>query len=136
SRGFQALKVYFSLLAHGTEAYARRIAHDCALAEWLAGGVDRTPELERACAPGLSICCFRFVPAGVTDEEYLYTLNERLMAEIQADGRVYCSNAVLGGRYWLRACIVNFRTEAEDVEALAEIAVELGRRLHLELRGA
>jgi glutamate/tyrosine decarboxylase-like PLP-dependent enzyme len=134
SRGFQALKVYFSLLSHGRAAYARRIAHDCALAEWLGHVVDEIPELERACEPGLSICCFRYAPPNVNDDAYLDALNERLMAEIQADGRVYCSNAVLAGRYFLRACIVNFRTEAEDVEALANVAVELGRKLDAEMR--
>jgi hypothetical protein len=48
------------------------------------------------------------------------------------DGRAFCSNAVLGGRYWLRACIVNFRTEAEDADALLEAIVDIGRRLHRE----
>ena len=32
SRGFAALKVWISLLAHGRAAYGRRIAHDVALA--------------------------------------------------------------------------------------------------------
>jgi aromatic-L-amino-acid decarboxylase len=51
-----------------------------------------------------------------------------------ADGRVYCSNAVIDGRFGLRACIVNFRTEAEHVERLLAVAVELGRRLQVEER--
>ena len=33
------------------------------------------------------------------------------------------SNAVIDGRYVLRACIVNFHTEQADVEALPEIVV-------------
>jgi aromatic-L-amino-acid/L-tryptophan decarboxylase len=48
------------------------------------------------------------------------------MTSLQADGRVYCSNAVIGGRFGLRACIVNFRTEAEHVERLLDVAQELG----------
>ena len=50
------------------------------------------------------------------------------MTAIMADGRVYCSNAVIDGRFGLRACIVNFRTEAEDVERLLAVAAELGLR--------
>jgi hypothetical protein len=34
----------------------------------------------------------------------------------------------------LRACIVNFRTEAEDVDALLDVGAELGARLDRELR--
>ena len=69
-------------------------------------------------------------------EEYLDLLNERLMTEIQLGGRVYCSNAVLHGRFCLRSCIVNYRTEADDVEALVDIAAELGAKLDVELRPA
>jgi hypothetical protein len=61
-------------------------------------------------------------------------LNERLMTEVQQDGRVFFSNAVLGGRFVLRACIVNFRTESQDVDAMLDVAVELGARLDAELR--
>ena len=58
----------------------------------------------------------------------------RLMSEIQMDGRVFPSNAVLGGRFVLRACIVNFRTEAAEVERLLDVAAELGARLDAEMR--
>ena len=138
SRGFQALKVWVSLLAHGRRAYARRISHDAALALYMGARVQERPELELAAPVGLSICCFRYVPPGLADdpgrEEYLNVLNERLMTAIQLDGRAFCSNAVLGGRFVLRACIVNFRTEAEDVDALLDVAGELGAKLDAELR--
>jgi hypothetical protein len=47
---------------------------------------------------------------------------------------VFCSNAILDGRFCLRSCIVNYRTEADDVEALLEIATQLGGELDDELR--
>jgi len=138
SRGFQALKVWVSLLAHGRRAYAARISHDAALARYMGSRVQERPDLELACPVGLSICCFRYVPAdlprGSGSEEYLNALNERLMTEVQQDGRVFFSNAVLRDRYVLRACIVNFRTEAEDVDAILDVAVELGAKLDAELR--
>jgi glutamate/tyrosine decarboxylase-like PLP-dependent enzyme len=129
SRGFAALKVWVSLLAHGRAAYGRRIAHDAALARYLGDLVDEHPDFELMCEPRLSICCFRYRPRGWSGGEgALDRLNERLMTAIHADGRVYCSNAVIGGRFGLRACIVNFRTEAEDVERLLDVAGELGER--------
>jgi hypothetical protein len=67
-------------------------------------------------------------------DEYLDELNNRLMTAIQLDGRVYCSNAVLDGRFCLRSCIVNYRTEAEDMDALLDVASELGAKLDVELR--
>ncbi len=136
SRGFQALKVWVSLLAHGRLAYAARISHDAALARYMGARVDAHPELELAAPVGLSICCFRYAPPGLPPgaEDYVSRLNERLMGRIQQDGRAYCSNAFLDGKWALRACIVNFRTEAPDVDALLDVAVEHGRRLDAETR--
>lgn len=135
SRGFHALKIWVSLLAHGWNAYERRIAHDVALARYLYDRAAEHPELETVGPePVLSIACFRYVPrdlqSDASAEPYLNRLNERLMAELQLDGRVFPSNAILDGRFALRACIVNFRTEAADIDALIEKAVAMGDSLH------
>jgi aromatic-L-amino-acid/L-tryptophan decarboxylase len=139
SRGFWALKVWVSLLAHGRRAYAERISHDAALARYLAARADERDDFE-SCAPvTLSIACVRYVPPdlpgeGPEREAYLNLLNERVMVEMQLDGRVLCSNAVLGDTFCLRACIVNFRTEADEMDALLDVAAELGARLDVVLR--
>jgi aromatic-L-amino-acid decarboxylase len=138
SRGFQAFKVWISLLAHGTRAYGQRIAHDVELAKYLHFRAEERPEFEVVAPTTLSITCFRYVPPDLHDgsgrDEYLNELNERLMTEIQLDGRVFPSNAVLNGRFVLRSCIVNFRTEAEQMDLLLDVAAELGGRLDAEIR--
>ncbi|CAN5744684.1 aspartate aminotransferase family protein [soil metagenome] len=138
SRSFWALKVWVSLLAHGTEAYGRRISHDVALTRYLADRIEASDRFELAAPVGLSICCFRYVPPDLDDgegrEEYLDLLNERIMAAVQMDGRVYYSNAILGDRFVLRTCIVNFRTEAEHLDRVLEVTEELGAKLDSELR--
>jgi aromatic-L-amino-acid/L-tryptophan decarboxylase len=140
SRSFWALKVWTSLLAHGTNAYGRRIAHDVELAGYLHRRAEERPEFEPMAPVTLSIACFRYVPPDLPNdegrEEYLDALNERLMTEIQMDGRVFPSNAVLNGRFVLRACIVNFRTEAEEMDLLLDVAAELGSKLDAEMRPA
>jgi aromatic-L-amino-acid/L-tryptophan decarboxylase len=138
SRGFWALKVWVSLLAHGRAAYARRIAHDVRLAKYLTEHAEARPDFEGMAPTTLSIACFRYVPPDLPEgegrEDYLDRLNERLMTELQMDGRVFPSNAVLRGRFALRVCIVNFRTEAEDMDALLDVAAELGTKLDADLR--
>ena len=139
--------MWVSLLAHGWSAYCRRIEHDVELARYLHRRVIERPEFEpMAPDPPLSIACFRYVPedlrdgrasTGSTDRDaYLDRLNERLMAEIQLDGRVFPSNAVLDGRFVLRACIVNFRTEAAEIDRLLDVAAELGALLDAEMRAS
>jgi aromatic-L-amino-acid decarboxylase len=140
SRGFQSLKVWLSLLAHGRRAYGERISHDAELARYLGAVIESREDFQLACPVGLSITCFRYVPpdlpAGPVEERerYLDRLNERVMTEVQLDGRVYYSNAVLGGRFVLRSCLVNFRTEAEDMDAVVDVTAEIGAKLDQELR--
>lgn len=130
SRGFAALRVWVSLLAHGRAALARRIEHDVALTGWLAARIEETPELELVCPASLSICCFRYRPDGVTDEAYVDRLNTRLMTGLQLDGRVFPSNASVHGRAAIRTCIVNYRTEAAHLEQLLKLTLEIGASLH------
>jgi aromatic-L-amino-acid decarboxylase len=130
SRAFLALKVWLSLAAHGTDAYSRRIAHDVELARYLDRRVREHPDLEPMCPVTLSIACFRYAPASAgLDDAALNVLNERLMIAIRRDGRAFPSNAELGGRYCLRACLVNHRTEADDIDALVDAALRLGAEL-------
>lgn len=138
SRPFAALKIWVSLLAHGWDAYERRITHDVALAHYLHRLAVEHPELEPMTEPGLSITCFRYVPedlAGRTDAgEYLDVLNERVMFDLQLDGKVFPSNAVVNGRFVLRSCIVNFRTEADTMDELVHETVRFGHIADAELR--
>jgi aromatic-L-amino-acid decarboxylase len=138
SRSFSALKVWMSLAAHGTDAYARRLEHDVALGHYLAARVDAEPALERLAPVVLPIVCFRYVPEDLGDrpgrEAHLQELNEQLMVAIRRAGRVFPSNAEIGGRYAIRACISNFRTEAPELDALVDDALALGADLDRSMR--
>jgi len=138
SRSFAALKIWVSLLAHGWDAYERRIAHDVALARYLHQLVVSHPELDPVTEPGLSITCFRYLPADLHErsdaDAYVNDLNERIMFDLQLGGRVFPSNAIVDGRFALRSCIVNFRTEAENMDELVTESVRIGRTLDAELR--
>ena len=65
---------------------------------------------------------------------YLNSLNQRLLERCQAGGEAFVSNAVIEGRYVLRACIVNFHTRRVDVEALPVIIARLGRETDAAMR--
>ncbi|MDZ7801196.1 MAG: aminotransferase class V-fold PLP-dependent enzyme [Trueperaceae bacterium] len=140
SRGFRALKVWLALRQVGREGYVRMIGDDVALAGALRQRVEETPALEAG--PGdLSICTFRYVPGDLRGDTaahavYLDDLNRTVLQRMQDGGQAYPSHAVVDGRFLLRACIVNFRTDTPDVEALAELTVRLGREVDAEMRGA
>jgi len=66
--------------------------------------------------------------------DYLNDLNRELLTRLQHDGEAYLSNAIIGGKYALRACIVNFRTTLQDVKELLPLVVRLGKELDVEMR--
>ena len=135
SRGFRALKVWMGFRQVGRDGYERMIRDDIALAREMWDYAAQQPELERL-TNALSITTFRFVPAplrgGVGEpatEEALNALNAAILETLQKDGKVYPSNAVIGGRFAIRACIVNFRTASADVRALVDETLRVGRAL-------
>jgi len=142
SRGFRALKVWLALKQVGADGYRTMIADDMALSRDMAAAVERESDLELV-TQALSIATFRFVPADLRSRagetstaEYLNRLNEALLDTIQRSGEAFVSNALVRGLYVLRACIVNFHTTREDVEAVPGIVVRMGRDLDARMRAA
>jgi aromatic-L-amino-acid/L-tryptophan decarboxylase len=135
SRGFRALKVWLALRHAGAVGYRRMISDDILLSRAMADAVRQHAELQLV-TQDLSIATFRYVPKDLeaaigteTVEQYLNDLNESLLDRIQRSGEAFVSNAIVHGRYVLRACIVNFHTEWSDVEALPDIVAKHGRDL-------
>ncbi|HEV2492344.1 MAG TPA: aspartate aminotransferase family protein [Terriglobia bacterium] len=139
SRAFRALKVWLGLRQVGRQGCVQMIADDIRLAEALYRAVSEHPELE-AFTQALSITTFRYVPSDLKfrkdeeAEEYLNRLNAELLTRLQQSGEAFVTNAVIRGRFVLRACIVNFRTRLEDVRALPGIVVRIGREVDRALR--
>ena len=129
SRGFRALKVWLALKQIGKNGYIQMINKDIDLAKKLFDKSDNHSELE-AVSHSLSIATFRYVPEENLSEEYLNTLNEELLNNLQAGGELFVSNAVIKNKYCLRACIVNFRTSEKDIEEMIEIIVREGKKLY------
>jgi len=134
SRGFRALKVWMALQQIGRSGYIHLIREDIALSEFFYEEARKHPELE-AVTQNLSITTLRYVPSGFAgNENYLNTLNEKLLNVLQTAGEVFLSNAVVFDKYCLRGCIVNFRTSRKDIEEIVEIIVREGRKLHEQLQ--
>jgi aromatic-L-amino-acid decarboxylase len=130
SRPFRALKVWAILSYYGARRVSASIEEDCAMAEYMAARVEVSEDLELLAPVALGICCFRYAPASLRDElaksgggdererlnARLDELNARVMRRVQRGGEAYVSNAVLRGRFALRASITNFRTTRRDVD--------------------
>jgi glutamate/tyrosine decarboxylase-like PLP-dependent enzyme len=140
SRGFRALKVWLALQQVGRSGYISMIREDIELSKLLFDLAKQHDELE-AVTQNLSITTLRYVPLdhhqdNENKETYLNQLNEALLNELQQGGEVFLSNAMVGEKYCLRACIVNFRTSANDIAEIIAIVAGEGKKLHFRLHEA
>jgi len=133
SRRFRALKVWLSLRYHGLAAFRGAIRADLDHAEQLAGFVRGAPELELLAPLELSAVCFRYrVNPGDRD---LDDLNSRILRRVKENGRIYLSNASIRGRFALRACFVNHRTQDADVAEIVPEVLAAARSVIAEIEG-
>jgi len=118
SRRCRALKLWLSLRYHGLAAFRTAIRKDLDCAQRLATAIANSPALELQGPVELSAVCFRHLLGKNASEEERNHFNLALLKRIVARGRVYLSNAVLHGKFCLRACIVNHLTKETDIDAV------------------
>ncbi|MGI9329673.1 MAG: pyridoxal phosphate-dependent decarboxylase family protein [Gammaproteobacteria bacterium] len=137
SRSFRALKVWLGLRNVGRDGIIEMIRSDIALIAELHAHVQAHAEFETR-SLSLSITTFRYRPTDLPDDDqtadYLNRLNRRLLDELQGAGEAFVSNALIDDAFWLRACVVNFRTTAADMAAIPDIIARLGRQLDNAMR--
>ena len=97
----------------------------------LAAKIAGEPDMEVLAPVPLSAVCFRFRPSAVTVDG-LDTLNQKILQRVVRRGKVFLSNAGIHGKFCLRACFVNHRTTAADVELIVREVLEVGRELTAE----
>ena len=124
SRRARAFAVWATLRAYGRTGYREMVERHIALASHLAERIDAEPQLERLAEAQLNIVCFRARPEGAADED-LDRLNSDLGEALLRDGRVFAGTTTYEGKVAFRPAIVNWRTQAGDVDLLVDVLLEL-----------
>jgi aromatic-L-amino-acid/L-tryptophan decarboxylase len=122
SRGFRALKTWFTLKTYGTEKLGAMIERTCALARYMEARISADPRLELMAPVQLNIVCFRYRAADADN------VNAEIVSDIQESGISAPSTTMLDDRLAIRAAIVNHRTDVADVDALIAAVLEFGAR--------
>ena len=121
SRGFRALKTWFTLKVMGREALGASITAACELARYLEARIRAEPALELMAPAQLNIVCFRY-RAEDSDR-----VNADIAADIQISGVAAPSTTNVKGALCIRAALFNHRTQRADVDALVDAALRFGR---------
>jgi aromatic-L-amino-acid decarboxylase len=122
SRGFRALKTWFTFKVYGTERLGHSISETCRLARYMAAQIESHADLELLAPVALNIVCFRYKCADAD------SVNRDIVADVQESGIAVPSTTTINGRLAIRAAIVNHRTCAQDVDALLNAVLLCGER--------
>jgi len=125
SRGFRALKTWFTLKAYGTDRLGAMIERTCALARYMEARILAEPRLELLAPVQLNIVCFRYRAADADDADQM---NGEIVIDLQESGISAPSTTTLDGQLAIRAAIINHRTDVADVDALVAAVLDFGAR--------
>jgi aromatic-L-amino-acid decarboxylase len=125
SRGVMVWAVLREIGASGMRERVRRHRD---FARHLADLVEADDRLELLAEPVLSICCFRYRPAG-TAEVDLDGLNVEIARRLRAETHLVPSTTRIGGELAIRPCYINPRTTVGEVEGLAASVRRFGDEL-------
>ncbi len=117
SRSFRALKVWMSLKEQGVDRIGRAISRNVAQAKYLEQLIAEHDDLESLAPVSLNAVCYRFTHPNLSETE-LDALNEEILLRIQESGSAVPSHTFIDGKFALRVCITNHRTEVRDIEQL------------------
>jgi aromatic-L-amino-acid decarboxylase len=120
SRDFRGLRVWLPLKLHGLAAFRAALDEKLDLARIVYEGIRDAPGIVVPWQPELSVVAFRLEPDGASPAE-AGEATRQLLDRINASRRVFLSSTTIGGRTFLRACVVSHRTHRDRIDEAIEI---------------
>jgi len=120
SREWRGLRVWLPFKLHGAQAFREALDEKLDLAAFAAATLREHPEIEMIAEAELSLLAFRWRPPGVTGETEIEAANRALLQAVNDKQRVFLTGASAGGRFFLRICVLSFRTHRDRIDACLE----------------
>jgi glutamate/tyrosine decarboxylase-like PLP-dependent enzyme len=125
TKHFRGLRMWLPLKLAGVAPFRAALEEKILLARYFYAKIQEIPGFEVINEPDLSVVAYRYVPKRGDANEF----NQRLLQEMQKDGRVFISATTLDGKYVLRVAIVVFRTHKETIDLALEMLKEKAMKL-------
>lgn len=125
TKHFRGLRLWLPLKLLGIAPFRAALEEKLLLARYFYENIKQVPGFEVGSYPDLSVVTFRYVPPRGDANAF----NEKLIREIQRDGRVFLSSTLLDGLFTLRVAILCFRTHKQTIDLTIEILREKAKRL-------
>jgi aromatic-L-amino-acid decarboxylase len=134
TKHFRGLRLWLPLKLHGLKPFRAALEEKLLLARYFWQEVQKLG-FETGPEPELSVVTYRYIPKTkrpLTEKE-INAFNEALVAEIQADGRIFISSTSIGTRYVLRFACLSFRTHLKTVDLFLNILQEKTKTLKKQI---
>ena len=111
TKHFRGLRMWLPLQLLGLAPFRAAIREKILLCRY---AYDKVQEIGFAVGPppDLSIFVFRYIP----NDQDPCTFNEKLVHQVQEDGRVFLSSTRIDGVYWIRFAVLSFRSHKQGVD--------------------
>ncbi len=119
-RRFRALKLWFVIRNFGVEGLQEKLRFHIELAKSLEQKIAATPNFEILFPRTLNGVFFRYKPQGIEDLAELNQLNERLLLDLNNEGKLYLTQTKINGVYLIRMIVAQTNVEKRHVDAAWE----------------
>ena len=120
-RRFRSLKLWFVIRQYGVKGLRYHIQQHINLAQQFAEWIKASEEFELIAPAPLNLVCFAHKKGNDFNRNLLETINNL--------GKMYFTHTIINGRYTLRMCIGQTKTEAKHVRQAWEIIQETAKEL-------
>lgn len=120
TKHFRGLRMWLPLQLHGVSAFRASLEEKYLLTQYFYEEVQKIG-FEVGPTPQLSVSIYRFIPSVGDANAY----NEKLVKDINADGRLFVSSTTIEGVFWIRIAILSFRTHIHHIDTYLSILKDL-----------
>ncbi|XP_035672835.1 tryptophan decarboxylase-like [Branchiostoma floridae] len=126
TRPFRGAQMWLPLKMFGVGVFREALKEKLLLARYLYGKLKETGQFELPLEPKLTVVLFRATaPPGVDSNNF----NQQLFDGLNSDGKIFMTPAVLSDQFYLRVCVLCFRTHIEHLDLCFSLIQE--KRLHI-----
>ena len=117
SKHFRGLRMWLPLKLFGLVPFKASLSEKILLTRYFYEQIQKIKGIEVGPYPDLSIMIFRYIPKKADPDKF----NEKLVQEIQKDGRIFLSSTRINNTFFIRLAVLNFRVHLNTIELALEI---------------
>jgi glutamate/tyrosine decarboxylase-like PLP-dependent enzyme len=123
TRHYRGMRMWLPLKLFGLAPFKACLEEKLLLTRHFHEEIQKIDGFEAGPFPDLSVTTYRYVPKRGDANEF----NQRLVREVQKDGRVFITSTLLGDTFVLRLAVLSFRTHLDTISQALEVLREKAR---------